>query len=53
MENSIILEEGTPQQLMDKPTSFLGSMLKNLNMDDYLFKNKVSRARITGRFRRR
>ena len=35
---------------MNKPTSLVGSMLKDSNYDDYLFKNKVSRAKICRRF---
>ena len=49
MQNSAILEEGTPQQLILKPTSVIGSMLKDLNVEDYLFKNKCSRAKISNR----
>ncbi len=51
MENSVILEDGSPKQLMGKPTSAMGSMLKDLNKDDYLFKNQCSRARISSKFR--
>ena len=49
MQNSVILEEGSPQQLSMKPTSVIGNMLKDLNIEDYLFKNKCSRAKISNR----
>lgn len=51
LENSVILEEGTPSHLMTKPTSVAGNMMKDLNMDDYLFKNQCSRARISSKMR--
>ena len=51
MENSVILEEGSPSHLMTKPTSVVGNMMKDLNMDDYLFKNQCSRARISSKMR--
>ena len=40
-QNSVILEEGSPQQLIMKPTSAIGNMLKDLNIDDYLFKTNA------------
>lgn len=38
---------------MNKTTSPLGSKLKNLNMDDYIFKQQVSRAKIPLRLRKK
>lgn len=46
IENSVIVEEGTPEKLMSKPTSIIGNKLKDLDMEGYLFKNQVSRAKI-------
>ena len=46
MENGILYEQGAPQKLVDDPHSHVGKKLKDANLKGYLFMNKISRAQL-------
>ena len=46
IENGAIGEDGDPKLLVNIPTSKVGRMLKDANLEGYLFMHRVSRAKL-------
>ena len=53
LENGILKEEGSPKVLISIPSSEIGRKLKDANMEGYLFMNKISRAKLKKKGKKR
>lgn len=46
LDNGVVSEDGTPDGLIAQPNSEIGGLLKDANIDGFLFMNKISRAHL-------
>ena len=53
LQNGVLLEQGSPSILISIPSSTIGRKLKDANMEGYLFMNKISRAKLKKKGKKR